>query len=93
MNPIEHFFQSKPTARRFENQMAFTDVMSQLATNRHMNPAEILDALLCAMCSMVQGVTSADEWGDAGDLLGDEVKRRLTVTGDTGEDHHVRRMV
>lgn len=92
-NPIEHYFRSPPTARRFENQMAFSDVMSQLTANRRMNPAETFDALLCSMCAIVQAFTEPAEWADAGELLADELRRRLTVTGDTGAEHHKRRMM
>ena len=92
-NPIESYFRGPHTARRFENQMAVADVMSQLAINRRMNPAEIFDALLCSVCSIVQGATTPDEWADAGEFLADELRRRLTVTGDTGDEHHARRMM
>ena len=79
--------------RQFENQLAVADRLSALSVTRHMSLFETLDALVCSLCSIVQAGGDPSEWADAADTIADEIKRRLTVTGDTGDDHHRRWMV
>jgi hypothetical protein len=79
--------------RQFENQMAVADRLSRLAVVREMDVAETMDALICSLCSIVQARALPAEWGDVGETICDEVKRRLLVTGDTGDEHHARRMI
>lgn len=81
------------TQRSFENQMAVADRLSQLALRRQMSIGETLDALITSLVSIVQARAQATEWAEVGETLADEIQRRLTVTGDTGEEHHARRMM
>ena len=79
------------TQRTFENQMAVADRLSALVLRRNMSVGETLDALLTSLVSIVQARASAEEWGDVGETLAQEIRSRLTVTGDTGDDDHRRK--
>lgn len=79
------------TRRAFENQMAVADRLSALVVRREMSVGETLDALLTSLVSIVQARASASEWSDVGDTLAEEIRARLTVTGDTGEEDHRRK--
>lgn len=72
---------------------AFTAATRRVMENRKLTNGELLNALLTTLVSAVQAKAPPEEWGDAGAILADELRSRLTVTGDTGEDDHPRRMV
>lgn len=79
------------TQRSFENQMAVADRLSSLVLRRNMSIGETLDALLTSLVSIVQARASVEEWGDVGDTLADEIRKRLLVTGDTGDEDYRRK--
>ncbi len=81
------------TQRSFENQMAVADRLSALVLRREMSVGETLDALITSLVSIVQARSSVTEWADVGETLAQEIRERLTVTGDTGDAHHARRMM
>lgn len=81
----------------FMNQVAMTDAMShavlRVTRDRRMRVPEVMDALLTTLVSFVQSQAPHEEWDDVGAILAEEMRRRMTVTGDTGDDHHARRMI
>lgn len=79
------------TQRAFENQIAVADRLSQLVVRREMSVGETLDALMCSLVSIVQARASSSEWDDIGETLAQEIRARLTVTGDTGDEDHRRK--
>lgn len=85
------------SGQSFVNQIAMTDAMSntvlRVTKNRRMRIPEVMDALLTTLVSFVQSQAPHEEWDDVGAILAEELRRRMTVTGDTGDDHHARRMV
>lgn len=90
MTKLNALFNAR-TKRSFENQMAVADRLSQLSVRREMSVGEILDALLTTMVSIVQARASVEEWGDVGETLADEIRKRLLVTGDTGDEDYRRK--
>lgn len=78
--------------RQFRNQSATAAALAYLSAKRGMTVPETLDALLCSLASVVQARAQPGEWAEVGRSLAEDIQRRLTVTGDTG-DHHARRMV
>lgn len=87
----------KRDERTFRNQVAMTDAVARAvqrtSTERGLDVAQTLDTLLTVIASFVQSQAPTSEWGDVGAVLSDELRARLTVTGDTGEDDHARRMI
>lgn len=85
------------SGQSFVNQIAMSDAMSntvlRVTKNRRMRIPEVMDALLTTLVSFVQSQAPHEEWDDVGAILAEELRRRMTVTGDTGDDHHARRMV
>lgn len=92
MTDLNALFNAR-TQRSFENQMAVADRLSHLMAVRKMSAGETMDALICSLVSIVQARAAVAEWGEVGVALAAEVQRRLLVTGDTGDEHHARRMV
>lgn len=69
------------------------DALSRLAVRRRLTIHETMDAVLLSLVALVQAAAPTEEWDSVGRQIADEVRRRLTVTGDTGDDHYSRRMV
>lgn len=92
MSDLNELFNAT-SKRQFLNQMAVADRLSAISVQRKMSVSETLDALLCSVCSIVQARATPSEWSEIGETIGEEIKRRLTVTGDTGDEHHARRMM
>lgn len=72
---------------------AFTSAMRRVMDGRKMEKGDAMNALLTTLVSFVQAQAPVDEWDDVGAILAGELRARLTVTGDTGEDEHARRMI
>jgi len=96
-HPLRDILAEKPDRRRFKNQIDLVDALSaavvKLAATNRMRVPEVLDALLTATASFIQSQAPKEEWGDVGAICAEELRARLVVTGDTGEDHHPRRML
>lgn len=90
MNNLNALFNAR-TPRTFENQMAVADRLSALVVRREMSVGETLDALMCSLVSIVQARATPSEWDDIGETLAQEIRARLTVTGDTGDEDHRRK--
>lgn len=69
------------------------DALSRLAVRRRLTIPETMDAVLLSLIALVQAAVPNEEWDNVGRQIADEVRRRLTVTGDTGADHYKRSMV
>ena len=71
--------------RQFETQVALADALShavsQTARGRRMRMHEVVDGLICSLCSVVQSQAPEAEWGDVGKVMAEEIERRMTVTG------------
>jgi hypothetical protein len=92
MSDLNAIFNAR-NPRQFQNQLAVADRISSLSVSRQMSVGETLDALICSLVSIVQARAQPAEWGAVGETLCDEIKRRLTVTGDTGPLDYRRKMV
>jgi hypothetical protein len=83
--------------RSFRNGVAMTNAVAaavqRVAQERGLRMPEVLDALICTLVSFIQSQAPNSEWATAGEVIADEVRSRLLVTGDTGDDDYVRKMV
>jgi hypothetical protein len=83
-NPLRVALRDR-SKRQFANQVALADALSgtvvRVAKERQMRIPEVMDGLLCSICSVVQGAVPENEWDDVGAILADELRSRLTVTG------------
>ena len=73
------------STRQFAMQVALTDELTKAvkrsARSHKMRIAEVIDAMICALCSCVQSQAPEGEWGDVGAVIAEEIRRRMTVTG------------
>ena len=96
-HPLREELRKEPDERRFRNQVAltaaFTRSVRQVADQRKMSVLEMLDAILMTLTAFLQARAPVEEWETAGAILADELRARLTVTGDTGDDDHPRKWV
>lgn len=83
--------------KAFRNQVAMTNAVAaavqRVAQERGLSMPQVLDSLVTALVSFVQSQAPVEEWRAASEIVADEVRSRLTVTGNTGEDDHRRKMV
>lgn len=70
----------------------FVSVVDAVSKRRAMRNPELLEALLTTLVGAVQAMAPPGEWHDVAEILAEELRNRLTITGDTG-DHHARRMI
>lgn len=72
---------------------AVSKAVQKASRERGLDVAQTLDALLTVVASFVQSQAPVGEWQSVGEVLAEELRARLQVTGDTGTDDHARRMV
>ena len=92
MNNLNALFGAR-SRRQFKCQMAIADATSLVAVRNDMKLHEIMEGLICSLVSIVQARAQPTEWGNIGRTIAHEIENRLLVTGDTGDEHHARRMV
>lgn len=81
------------SVRQFTTQVAMSDELTKAvkrcARSHKMRIHEVIDAMMCALCSCVQSQAPEAEWGDVGAVIAEEIRRRMTVTGvNSYEGHH-----
>lgn len=83
--------------KTFRNQVAMTDAVAaavqQTCGPRGLSVPQVLDCLITVLVSFVQSQAPVGEWRDVAVVLSDEMRARLEVTGDTGDDDYRRKMV
>ena len=83
--------------KTFRNQVAMTDAVAQAVQRtcgpRGLSVPQVLDSLLTVLVSFVQSQAPTSEWASVGEVLADEMRSRLLVTGDSGDDDYARKMV
>lgn len=76
----------KRDERMFRNQVelaeGFQREVSVVTRRRRMRSPEVMDAVLMQLVCVVQAAVPTEEWGEVGKILADELRSRLTVTGD-----------
>ena len=83
-NPLREFLQSR-NGLKFKQEVALADALSLAVTrtaqkHRMRNP-DVLNGLLASIVSCVQAMAPENEWASVGEILADELRQRLTVTG------------
>ena len=75
------------SARQFQTQVALANALSravqQTAREHRLRMSEVIDGLICSLCSVVQSQAPEEEWADVGATIAEEVQRRMCVTGVT----------
>jgi hypothetical protein len=74
-------------AHTFATEMAMADALSmaaqKVARQHKLKGPDILRSVLTSLVSIVQSGIPESEWDEVGQILADEIRARLTVTGIT----------
>lgn len=83
--------------KTFRDGVAMTDAVARAVQRtcgeRGLDIPQVLETLLTTLVAFVQSQAPSSEWDSVGVVLADELRARLTVTGDSGDDDHRRKMV